>query len=225
MLLHISVMLGTGFFLLIICVLLSPLRICIDSSKGVSRLTWIRCISLSIVQEEGMILLNWKVFIRRGVKILYPFSRGTEEDFVTDGRPSDKTETEGDTQGKGLFRRKEKAMSGGKSPGNRLKTFNALAFEIYRLVKDIFRSFNVRKCRVDLSTDDPAVNGMITGAVHALGIEQDVLSVNFEGYNYMYCDLSARPVRILACFAKFISRRKVIRYVFSQLKSRRARPV
>jgi hypothetical protein len=81
----------------------------------------------------------------------------------------------------------------------------ALARQLSMLLRRIFRSANLARSDVDISMPDPALNGMLAGALAASnpGPLQG-LRVNFRGENSLFLELHVHPHRVFKAFLFFL---------------------
>lgn len=81
----------------------------------------------------------------------------------------------------------------------------ALARQLSMLLRRIFRSVNLARSDADVSMPDPALNGMLAGALAASnpGPLQG-LRVNFRGENSLFLELYVHPHRVFKAFLFFL---------------------
>ena len=79
-----------------------------------------------------------------------------------------------------------------------------LARQISMLLKRIFQSVEVARSESKVSLSDPALNGMLAGALASLPRRLGI-RVNFEGDNNLFLELHLHPHRILKAFLFFTS--------------------
>jgi hypothetical protein len=81
----------------------------------------------------------------------------------------------------------------------------ALARKLSMLLRGIFRSADVKGSTGEISLPDPALNGMLAGALAAtnFGGRQQV-RVNFEGENNLLLELRVHPHRVFKAFLFFL---------------------
>ena len=82
---------------------------------------------------------------------------------------------------------------------------HALARQLSLLVRRIFRSVNLSGSASDVSLPDPALNGMLAGALAALNRgRRSGTRVNFAGENNLALELHLHPHRVFKAFLFFL---------------------
>ncbi len=77
-----------------------------------------------------------------------------------------------------------------------------LARQTAKLLKLLFRSAEVSRSESEVSLPDPALNGILAGAVAGLPRRMGI-RVNFTGENSLFLELRLHPLRILKAFLYF----------------------
>jgi hypothetical protein len=81
----------------------------------------------------------------------------------------------------------------------------ALARQLSMLLRRIFRSVNLARSDLDISMPDPALNGMLAGALAASGHgNRSGIRVNFAGENSLFLELHVHPHRLFKAFLFFL---------------------
>ena len=81
-----------------------------------------------------------------------------------------------------------------------------MARQLAKLVRRIVRSVDVARSASDVSLPDPAINGMVAGALAASGWGRRLgIRVNFAGENSLFIELRFHPHRIFKAFVFFVS--------------------
>ena len=80
----------------------------------------------------------------------------------------------------------------------------ALARQLARLARRIFRSVRLARLESDVSLPDPALNGMLAGALAASNRGWQGLRVNFVGENSLFFELRFHPHRVFKAFLFFL---------------------
>lgn len=72
------------------------------------------------------------------------------------------------------------------------------------LVLEICRTLSFRDSEATISLPDPMLNGMLSGVLHNIDVQEANLSVNFEERNYAKIRVTVYPYRVVGKLAVFL---------------------
>lgn len=184
---------GVALFLLSI-VVFSPIVIAVDSRKRQLRVRWLLAL-------EFQMPLPWT----KGQKFLKAFGkpfpiREKQPAAVKKKKPAS---AEAEVQ-KSFGKRRATGRLFVRCLGDS-GIRRALARQLSMLLRHIFRSVDLRGWASDVSLPDPALNGMLAGALAASnpGRRQEIW-VNFAGENNLLLELRFHPHRVFKAFLFFL---------------------
>lgn len=99
-----------------------------------------------------------------------------------------------------------------------------LSQEGYRLTVDILRSFSIREFEANVSTPDPAWNGVLWGIFSSINLKNVTLRVNFQNTNHVKGWLQFYPYKVLGVISRLLIRlpyRRMIRAILSSKRKHR----
>jgi len=163
------------FLALLSIILLTRLRIVIDSYGNIARISWGRAVHLSLTQKEDLPILRLWAFGLKRDWVLFELLLGNN-------RASDTKEK----TGRDVVKKKKRGRS-------RIT---------FRRVMRMTSSFRIHTFKVDLDTDDYVLNAYLYPIVEIMRYRGVNVSVNFNGINGIVLDISNRPVRMLVAWLK-----------------------
>jgi hypothetical protein len=155
---------------LLLVILLTRLRIIIDSYGGIAKVSWGRVVHLFLTQSGGMPVLRLRLFGWTRDWLLLELFTGNH-----DSGNHDKTAD------RSRKRRKK---------GRRNK------FSFRRILR-LINSFKVNAFKLELDTDDYVLNAWLFPAMELLRYRGVDISVNFNGMSGLRLDISNTPARWL----------------------------
>ncbi|HET9176938.1 MAG TPA: hypothetical protein VFQ24_01100 [Terriglobia bacterium] len=82
----------------------------------------------------------------------------------------------------------------------------ALTRQFSTLLRRIFRSANLTRSDIEISTPDPALNGMLAGVLTSIKpVDRSGARVNFRGENSLFVELHFQPHRVLKALLFFLT--------------------
>jgi hypothetical protein len=99
-----------------------------------------------------------------------------------------------------------------------------LSQEGYRLTVDVLRSFSIRELEANVSTPDPAWNGVLWGIFSSINLKNVTLTVNFQNINHVKGWLQFYPYKVLGVISGLLVRlpyRRIIRAILSSKRKHR----
>lgn len=163
-----------GFlFLLLLWVLCVPIELELDTNKGVARL-WIWSLGgAQLIWQDEEPIVQWNMMGFRRTQDLF--------DFIPNPKKKPKT------------------------PKLKPKTKKARRMSlkwIYRKVRGVLTSFQIRRFQFHLDTDNYLLNAYLFPIVYWLGRHPNQIAINFQGRNEVILQLHNRLIYILWAFIR-----------------------
>jgi hypothetical protein len=182
---------------LVAMVVFSPVVVAIDSRSRQVRVRWLFVL-------EFLMPLPWTAGEKRLYVFRKPVALKERERTKAPAKPA---------TGASRLRKKRRALGRffmrclGDSTIRR-----ALARQLAKLVRRIFRSVDLSRWASDVSLPDPAFNGMLAGALAGSGWgNRPGIRVNFAGENSLFIELRFHPHRVFKAFLFFLPYRAMFR--------------
>jgi hypothetical protein len=154
--------------------LLTSLRLVIDSYHNVARASWGKFITVSLTEQEGDLVLRlWAFGWKRDWGLLK---------MIAKRKPT---------------RNPDSIENTSRKPGKRRRLHWS-----FRRVLRILKSFRVHAFRLDLDTDDYVLNAYLFPVAEMLRYRGVDVFINFNGNTGIRLDVSNNPARILVAWLK-----------------------